>query len=79
MSDIVVGRALSVVSTASLGAGITSTALGLLGSVTVGGATHEAQAGHGSEHVRLGLSGSAGGDGHGGDGGDSSEVHFDGC
>lgn len=77
VSDTVVGSALVEASTASLSTGVASTAVGGLGLVAVGVAAHEAQAGHDSQTVWLGLSGSAGSEGQDGDGGSSGELHFD--
>lgn len=77
VSNAVVGSALVETSTASLSTGVASAAVGGLGLVAVGVAAHKAQAGHDSQAVWLGLSGSAGSEGQDGDGSSSGELHFD--
>jgi hypothetical protein len=67
----VLGRALRVASTASLGAGVAVTAVALLGLVAQGVAAGEAQAGdgHDGQLVGLGFGSGTGGAGQDGDGG----------
>lgn len=74
MRNAVAGRALSVAGTASLLTSVSGTALGGLGDVARGIATHQAEAGHDSQTVWLSLGDDNGG--HGGESGDGGEVHL---